>query len=77
MKLTHFSSNVVRLPRVPLLVTHRPGDPTLEALSAPGQALGRLRNYCGSVAFDAASRVLAVTSPVGGGTVLTAEVPCG
>ena len=52
--------------RVPLLVTHRLGDKALAALSAPDQGLGRLRNYCGSVAFDSTARVLAVTSPVGG-----------
>jgi hypothetical protein len=51
---------------VPLVVTHRPGDKTLETLPAPDRALGRLRNYCGSVAFDGSDRVLAVTSPVGG-----------
>lgn len=52
--------------RVPLVVTHRLGDSTLATLTVPDQSLGRLRNYCGSIAFDATSRVLAVTSPVGG-----------
>jgi hypothetical protein len=51
--------------RVPLLVTHRLGDKALATLSAPDPGLGRLRNYCGSVAFDSTARVLAVTSPVG------------
>jgi hypothetical protein len=54
--------------RVPLLVTHRLGDAALAPLSAPDRGLGRLRNYCGSVAFDDSSRVLATTSPVGGVT---------
>lgn len=52
--------------RVPLVVTHRLGEPALTPLTVPEQNLGQLRNYCGSIAFDATSRVLAVTSPVGG-----------
>lgn len=53
---------------VPLVVTHRPGQGALQVLSTPDQGLGRLRNYCGSVAFDVSGHVLAVTSPVGGVT---------
>lgn len=51
---------------VPLVVTHRPGDKALQFLAAADRDLARLRNYCGSVAFDVTDRVLAVTSPVGG-----------
>ena len=54
--------------RVPLVVTHRYGDQALALLEAPDSGLSRLRNYCGSVAVDGASRILAVTSPVGGVT---------
>ena len=50
---------------VPLVATHRHGDKALALLAAPDPGLSRLRNYCGSVAVDTASRVLAVTSPVG------------
>lgn len=53
---------------MPLVVTHRLGRGPLQILNAPDMSLGRLRNYCGSVAFDASGRVLAVTSPVGGVT---------
>lgn len=53
---------------MPLVVTHRPGHGPLEILDAPDSGLGRLRNYCGSVAFDTSGRILAVTSPVGGVT---------
>ena len=52
--------------RVPLVVTHRPGERHLEVLAAPERDLARLRNYCGSVAYDVSGRYLAVTSPVGG-----------
>lgn len=54
--------------RVPLVATHRHGDQALALLEAPESGLSRLRNYCGSVAVDGASRILAVTSPVGGVT---------
>lgn len=54
--------------RVPLVVTHRYGDTALALLEAPESGLSWLRNYCGSVAVDGASRILAVTSPVGGVT---------
>ena len=55
--------------RVPLVAFSRPGE-GLRTLAFPDRVLGRLRNYCGSVAFDLAGRVLATTSPVGGATVL-------
>lgn len=54
---------------VPLLALHRPGA-ALETVALPDRMLGRLRNYCGSAAFDAAGRILATTSPVGGVAVL-------
>jgi hypothetical protein len=55
--------------RVPLVAFNRPGEP-LTTLEFPDKVLGRLRNYCGSVAFDASGEVLATTSPVGGITAL-------
>lgn len=55
--------------RVPLVALNRPGDP-LTTLDFPDKLLGRLRNYCGSVAFDASGELLATTSPVGGITAL-------
>jgi hypothetical protein len=51
--------------RVPLVAFNRPGEP-LRAVAFPDRVLGRLRNYCGSAAFDATGQVLATTSPVGG-----------
>jgi len=54
---------------VPLLALHRPGA-ALETVALPDRLLGRLRNYCGSAAFDATGRILATTSPVGGVAVL-------
>lgn len=55
--------------RVPLVALNRPGE-ALTPLAFPDKLLGRLRNYCGSVAFDASGEVLATTSPVGGVTAL-------
>ena len=55
--------------RVPLVAFNRPGE-SLRTLAFPERVLGRLRNYCGSVAFDLSGRVLATTSPVGGATAL-------
>lgn len=55
--------------RVPLAALSRPGE-ALRVLEFPDRLLGRLRNYCGSAAFDASGRVLATTSPVGGVTAL-------
>lgn len=54
---------------VPLVALHRPGA-ELQVVALPDRVLGRLRNYCGSAAFDATGRILATTSPVGGVTVL-------
>jgi hypothetical protein len=54
---------------VPLLALHRPGA-ALETVVMPDRVLGRLRNYCGSAAFDATGEILATTSPVGGVAVL-------
>ncbi len=54
---------------VPLVALHRPGA-GLQTAALPNRVLGRLRNYCGSAAFDRAGRILATTSPVGGVTVL-------
>jgi hypothetical protein len=39
-------------------------------LNAPEEALGRMRNYIGSVAFDDSEEVLAATSPHGGQILL-------
>ena len=55
--------------RVPLVALNRPGE-ALTTLDFPDRLLGRLRNYCGSVAFDASGGLLATTSPVGGVTAL-------
>ena len=55
--------------RVPLAALSRPGE-ALRLLEFPERLLGRLRNYCGSAAFDSSGRVLATTSPVGGVTAL-------
>jgi hypothetical protein len=55
--------------RVPLVALSTPGQP-LHTLDFPDRTLSRLRNYCGSVAFDASGRYLATTSPVGGITAL-------
>ncbi|HEY4136527.1 MAG TPA: DUF1513 domain-containing protein [Alphaproteobacteria bacterium] len=55
--------------QVPLVALNRPGE-KLTTLDLPPRVLSRLRNYCGSAAFDASGKVLATTSPVGGVTVL-------
>ena len=50
---------------VPLIALHRPGA-SLVPVELPHAVQSRLRNYCGSVAFDRSGRVLGVTSPKGG-----------
>jgi hypothetical protein len=49
----------------PLVALHR-GEDELRLLQAPQPVQRRLRNYCGSVRFDASGRVAAVTAPRGG-----------
>lgn len=54
-----------RQDRPPLIALHRRGsEPTW--LTAPAETQARMRNYCGSVAFDVDGRRLAVSSPRGG-----------
>lgn len=55
---------------VPLVALQRRPDAALETIALPDRMLGRLRNYCGSVAIDETGRFLATTSPVGGVVVL-------
>jgi len=50
----------------PLLGRHRRGQSSAELFSGPPEVLRRLRNYVGSVAVDAAGKVVATSSPVGG-----------
>ena len=50
----------------PLLGRHRRGQSAAELFSGPPEVLRRLRNYVGSVAVDAAGRVVATSSPAGG-----------
>lgn len=58
-----------RRDRVPLLALYWTGG-DLAPLSLPDEALVRLRNYCGSVAFDAMQTVIGATSPAGGAALL-------
>lgn len=51
--------------RVPLIATHRRSR-SMELFEAPPEVLRAMRHYCGSAAFDASGRVLAVSSPRGG-----------
>lgn len=55
--------------RVPLVGLARPGK-GITLLEAPPEVTGRMRNYCGSVAFDVAGEHFAVSSPRGGLTTL-------
>jgi len=50
----------------PLVYVHKRGEDRLRALAMPERMLGRFNGYCGSVVVDAASRTLAVSSPLGG-----------
>lgn len=49
---------------VPLVALHRPGG-GLVPLEAPEAITRRMRNYCGSVVFDAGKTIVGVTSPRG------------
>ena len=48
---------------VPLVALHREGR--LRLLEAPGAVLRAMRQYCGSVAFDAGGRIVAASAPRG------------
>ena len=48
---------------VPLVALHRNGD--LQFLDTPEAALRAMRQYCGSVAFDAGGRIAAASAPRG------------
>ena len=50
---------------VPLVGVHEPGRP-LRLISGPERILRAMKNYCGSVEFDATGSVLATSSPYGG-----------
>jgi hypothetical protein len=50
---------------VPLAALYRPGG-GLKALDMPADALGGLRQYVGSIAFDSSGAWIAATSPRGG-----------
>jgi len=50
----------------PLVGRHRRGQSAAELFSGPPDVARRLRNYVGSVAVDAAGKVVATSSPVGG-----------
>ena len=50
--------------RVPLVALHRRGSKPL-LLDAPKAVLRRMRQYCGSAAFDRSGRVLAISAPRG------------
>lgn len=51
---------------VPPLIAIQRGEQPMRLLSAPDAVQRRLRNYCGSVAFDADGLRFAVSSPRGG-----------
>ena len=48
--------------RVPLVALQREGGP-LRLVEGPRNVLRAMRNYCGSVCFDASGRTIAVTAP--------------
>ena len=50
--------------RVPLVALHH-GSGGLRLLQAPPAVLRTMKNYCGSVCFDASGRTIAVTAPRG------------
>lgn len=54
-----------RTDRPPLVATHRPGQ-SPRWLEAPDAIQRRMRNYCGSVAFERDGHRFAVSSPRGG-----------
>lgn len=51
---------------VPLVASHRPGEPEARLFEGPEEALRDLDQYVGSAALDAGGRYLAVSSPRGG-----------
>jgi len=50
--------------RVPLVATHRRDGP-VALFDGPAEVLRSMNHYCGSTAFDASGRVLAVSAPRG------------
>ncbi len=50
----------------PPLIALQQGDQPLKLLSAPPNIQRKMRNYCGSVAFDKTGQYFAVSSPRGG-----------
>lgn len=50
----------------PLVGRHRRGQSSAQLFAGPPEVLRRLRNYVGSLSVDAAGRVVAASSPVGG-----------
>ncbi|MEX0693131.1 MAG: DUF1513 domain-containing protein [Rhodospirillales bacterium] len=53
--------------QMPLVFTHRMGSgQPFQTLPMPGSVLGQMAGYCGSVTYDPAGAVLAVSSPRGG-----------
>ena len=50
---------------VPLVAIHRPGAPDLQLLALPEKLRRRMKQYCGSVCFDRAGRIFAVSAPRG------------
>lgn len=53
----------------PLIAMHQ-GQDSLTLSAAPKTILGRMKNYCGSVALDASGEYFAVSSPRGGLTTI-------
>ncbi len=51
---------------VPLVGIWKPGGAELHALEAPNNVQYRMRQYCGSVRFDASGSVFAISCPRGG-----------
>lgn len=49
----------------PLIALHRRGQTQLQMLSAPTEIQKRMKNYCGSVCFEASGQQFAVSSPRG------------
>jgi hypothetical protein len=48
------------------LVGFQKGSSAIEMLQAPQMVVSRMKNYCGSVAFDMSGKLVAVSSPRGG-----------
>ncbi len=53
---------------VPLVGLHRGGTAEIELIHAPSTVIRSMKNYSGSIAFDTAGEVLAVSSPRGSTT---------